>query len=332
MPNSLRPAVPAGSPMRRRIMNALTALVILGFAAWCVVSFGRDASAMRFESLVAHWPSVLAVAGLSLFNYVLRTWRWRTYLAHYGHPLPWGYCWLTYTAGFAFTLSPGKIGEMIRARYYQERAIPLSQITAAFFLERLIDLLVIIALCFFALASLGDNQHLVYGVGLFLLAMMVGLAVAPWDRWHQRAVAAAPRAGHGAVVKITRLMAEARGLLSLRLLGFALVLALAAWFAEAIGLKLIVDFVSEASIPWPSVVGIYAIAVAVGALSFLPGGLGPTEAIMVTLLSAAGLSLGEATLATLVCRLLTLWFAVLLGWTSVLLLRPATRNLQERKA
>jgi uncharacterized protein (TIRG00374 family) len=68
-------------------------------------------------------------------------------------------------------------------------------------------------------------------------------------------------------------------------------------------------------------VGIYAVAVLVGAVSFLPGGLGSTEAVMTTLLVARGFSVGDSIFMTLACRLLTLWLAVVLGWVAVWLLR-----------
>jgi uncharacterized membrane protein YbhN (UPF0104 family) len=59
----------------------------------------------------------------SLLNYVLRVVRWRWYLGRLGHPLTVGFSALSYVAGFAFTLSPGKVGEVGRARYYLESAL-----------------------------------------------------------------------------------------------------------------------------------------------------------------------------------------------------------------
>jgi uncharacterized protein (TIRG00374 family) len=60
---------------------------------------------------------------------------------------------------------------------------------------------------------------------------------------------------------------------------------------------------------------IYASTTIVGALSFLPGGLGVTEGAMTMLLvrGAVGLDGAAAFDATLLTRLATLWFAVLLG-------------------
>jgi uncharacterized protein (TIRG00374 family) len=51
----------------------------------------------------------------------------------------------------------------------------------------------------------------------------------------------------------------------------------------------------------------------VGALSFLPGGLGGTEASMVALLMLNNVAQSQAVAATVLIRLATLWFAVALG-------------------
>ena len=50
-----------------------------------------------------------------------------------------------------------------------------------------------------------------------------------------------------------------------------------------------------------------------GALSFLPGGLGSAEAVMVSLLTMNDMLLADAVAATVFTRLVTLWFAVILG-------------------
>jgi uncharacterized membrane protein YbhN (UPF0104 family) len=62
-------------------------------------------------------------------------------------------------------------------------------------------------------------------------------------------------------------------------------------------------------------------AIVVGALSFLPGGLGTAEAVMVALLVHHGYALPDALLMTLACRILTLWLAIGLGWLAVAVLK-----------
>ena len=50
-----------------------------------------------------------------------------------------------------------------------------------------------------------------------------------------------------------------------------------------------------------------------GAISMIPGGIGSSEISNITLLSINGVSSANAVLATLIIRLMTLWFATFLG-------------------
>ena len=65
--------------------------------------------------------------------------------------------------------------------------------------------------------------------------------------------------------------------------------------------------------------GIYALALLGGALFFLPGGLGGTEAFLFALLLRSGIDPAAAGAATVISRVTTLWFAVLLGWITLFL-------------
>jgi uncharacterized membrane protein YbhN (UPF0104 family) len=121
-----------------------------------------------------------------------------------------------------------------------------------------------------------------------------------------------------------RLALSARQFLAPGLLLSGLLMGLVAWGAEAVGLKLVADVVAPIELSIPAAMGIYAIAIIVGALSFLPGGLGSTEAVMAALLFAHGYTMPQAILLTLVCRLLTLWLAVVIGWLCVWALRGKT--------
>src|SRR5262249_10439976 len=121
--------------------------------------------------------------------------------------------------------------------------------------------------------------------------------------------------------KVASALAATRLLLRPGILLFGFSLALLAWMMEAAGFSLLSGMFPPAHIQATTAIGIYAFAVLVGGLSFLPGGLGSTEAIMTALLAGNGFSVGQALLITLSCRLVTLWLAVVLGWAAVLVLR-----------
>jgi uncharacterized protein (TIRG00374 family) len=312
----------APSPAWRK----LAAYVLMAvFLSWCVVGFRRDIAQIDLRPLQTGWPLVLAAGALSLFNYAMRVWRWSLYLGRLGHRFPLRFTALTFMAGFAFTLSPGKLGEMVRARYYQPRGLPVSAVTGAFFVERLLDLFVMILLAVAVLAELKAYQSFLWVAVALVGGLLAAVAVWPWALTAQtlgkRQAEGHTFPGQGAVLGVVRMMASARLFLSPGMLVVGLALGLLAWSAEAVGLKLVADVVGSTQLSVAGAMGIYAIAIIVGALSFLPGGLGSTEAVMAALLVAHGYATPQAILLTLICRLLTLWLAVVIGWLCVWLLR-----------
>lgn len=66
--------------------------------------------------------------------------------------------------------------------------------------------------------------------------------------------------------------------------------------------------------------GIYCVSILAGALTFIPGGIGATEAAMSLLLIALGMEASIAILASVIARAITIWFAVALGLLSMLIL------------
>lgn len=319
----MRPPLPEAvpTPYARHAKNLLVYGLFGLFAAWCLIGFRRDIAQIDLAPLQAGWHAVLLAGVLSLLNYALRVARWQLYLRRLGHALPWGFVSLTFMAGFAFTLSPGKLGEMVRARYYQPRGIPVSSVTAAFFVERLLDLLAMILLAAMVLTELAAYQAFLWVALALVGGLLATLALVPWPR--VQALLDARR--HGRLLKMAQgvvtMLSSARQFLSPGLLGLGLGMGVVAWGLEAVGLKLVGDVISATPLPLTSAMGIYAVAIIVGALSFLPGGLGSTEAVMAALLYAHGYTMPQAILLTLVCRLLTLWLAVLIGWVCVALLR-----------
>lgn len=297
--------------------------IILLFLGWCVVAFRTDIARINFSPVWAARDAIFIAALLSLVNYALRIARWTFYLSRLGHTLPLGFSALTYVAGFAFTLSPGKVGEMVRGRYYQKIGIPLSTTAAAFFIERLMDLLAMLALAFLAVSTSSAYSMLIWSAVAVIVLLLSALACAPWERisrWTEK-IDRFPAYLDRAVRGVLRTLLSARNLLTLPILATGFGIGLIAWGAEGVGLMILGAISPGVPLDWATATGIYSVAIIVGALSFLPGGLGSTEAVMIALLAAHGYPMSDAIVLTLVCRLLTLWFAVAIGWMTVAALR-----------
>jgi uncharacterized protein (TIRG00374 family) len=293
------------------------------FAAVCLYQLRGDLARLSLAPLSRAWDLVALAVLFSLLNYGFRIVRWQQYLTRLGRRLPLGFVGLTYVSGFAFTVSPGKVGEMARARYYSRLGVPVADVAGAFFVERLMDVLAMLVLAAL-LATAAPRYHAaMWSAGILVVAVLVTLSVTPWNaiaRWLESAhhlPRLAIRFGTGTF----KALGAARILLSPGTLLFGFLTGLAAWGLEGAGFSLLGSMFPAAHLSLTVGAGIYAVAILVGAISFLPGGLGSTEAVMAGLLTAQGFAVEDALLVTIVCRLVTLWLAVLIGWAAVYVLR-----------
>ncbi|QEP42187.1 UPF0104 family protein [Ectothiorhodospiraceae bacterium BW-2] len=308
------------------LKNLLSYGLIGLFLIWCVIAFYDDILQIEWRQLFSAPEAVAIAIGLSLFNYLLRSLRWQLYLRQLGYRFATAFVVKTYLAGFAFTLSPGKVGEMVRGRYYHQHGVAYTTTAAAFFVERLLDLLAMVTLVLLAVATATDYGWLI-GLTLGgLTALVAILIVTPWqrveERFDRRSVSLFSRLS----LPLIETLKGAQQLLTPKLLLGGLLLGVIAWGAEGVGLMVIGAMIPTITIDWATATAIYAVAIIMGALSFLPGGLGSTEAVMAALLVAHGYTLPDAMLLTLVCRLVTLWLAVAIGWGAVWQLRHSNRD------
>jgi uncharacterized protein (TIRG00374 family) len=299
--------MPPNLPLRAVLCSvALAALGYLGLSLW---AGWREVLA----AVVQVGPLVLiGLLALSLTNYLLRFLRWARYLALLDAPVAWRINLEVYLSGFALTTSPGKVGEMLRSVLLRVHGVPASASVAAFFAERFSDLLSILVLTAVGLWAYAPARPV---VGLALAGVVAALLLVQWtcliaaiDRW------AAARAQKWAkfVVQLCAVILHFRRCFGLSALAIGLAIGVVAWFAEGFGFWWLLVALGS-PLPLPTAVFIYAFAMLVGGLSFLPGGLGSSEAVMIALLVGNGFPAAAAVTATLICRLATLWFAVGLG-------------------
>ena len=250
----------------------------------------------------------LQVAALCGLNYALRGCRWRGWMAHYGRHFGRWQGLRLYLAGYAFTPTPGNVGEAVRGLMLAERPLSSAQGLAIFGAERLADLLCLLLLCLPALVwvmgqGLRPSAPAWLAVALFSLAGLALVVVGILLIFRARLLA---RLGW---------LAEAWACLALRPARW-LGLTLLAWAAQGLAVWLLCRALGL-DLPVLLASGFYALAMVAGALSVLPAGLGGTEAALTGLLVAYGASAPMALAITVLARLLTLWLAVGLGVLSL---------------
>lgn len=290
----------------------LATLGYLGFSFW--VGWQEVAHAAGRIGAIG---LVIAVC-LSLVNYVLRFVRWQFYLASLGHSVPWLHSLGIYIAGFALTTTPGKMGEMLRSVFLARSGVRYSKSIAAFFSERLSDLLAVMVLTLFGIASYPPGRPVVFalvaGAVFVLLVLHRPTLLDRVKQFIDRRLRGRVADFASGVVDV---VLHSRQLYRWTPLAWGLALGSVAWAAEAFAFHLMTQWL-ELGLVWPITFFVYAFSMIIGAISFLPGGLGSAELTMVTLLMLNRVEAPEAVALTVMIRVTTLWFAVLLGIIALL--------------
>ncbi|RMC99276.1 UPF0104 family protein [Aquitalea palustris] len=298
-----------------RPLLAFAALTACYLAA-LLISDARHDMFARLPVLASIMPTLMGMAFLSFF---LRYLRWNYLLRRAGHAQPFclGFC--IYLSGFAYTATPGKVGELIRIRYLQRLGIPHEQVLSAFIYERGWDLLVVLLLAMPGMLGAPLFPVLALFVGAVLLVLAILMRQ---PRWLGRLHARLRWSRCYRLYRLVRLLRRGiRG--GVRWLGWqdmtvAALAGLAAWALTATAFVCLVESLSP-GMSWWALFSSYPLAMLAGAASMLPGGIGSTESVIVASLLWHDASMATAVLAAVGIRFATMWFAVLLGMAAIVL-------------
>ncbi len=300
-------------------------LVLIGLAVWSDLPSLRDALG-RFDWRI--FPLVLAC---TLFNYVLRFFKWHYYVRRLGvRNLAASRSARLFVAGFPLAFTPGKVGEALKAVWLSEwTGLPFASGLPIVIAERISD-----GLAVMALSALGVFTYPQFWPGFLAIAVAVlgaivvsqirPLAVAVLNRLSRLPFVGPRVAGLRAFYESSYQLFRPLPLL------IAVGLGTISWLGEGVGFFLILRGLGLKPSFQLLTLAIFVLAFStvVGAVSALPGGVGAVEATLTGLLVMAihpARSLAGA--ATILIRLGTLWFGIALGllvWASTPILWKAT--------
>ena len=305
--------------MKRLFSRLVAGLVVgiavyIGFSIWLGV--GQVGDALR----AFRWRYAALACLLAAANYAVRFLRWQYYLRRVGvTTVRLGDSLQVFLAGFALTITPGKLGEAVKAVLLrQSHRIPMVKTAPIVIAERVTDLVALLLLALVGGTGRNvDPRFLIAGA----ILVAAGLVVVSVDPVAKAAIAIAGRLPvlRRFAHRFDDAHAHTAILLSPAPLVVTTLLASVSWFFECLAFYFVVRGFPGAHIDVLTATAFYAATTVAGALSFLPGGLGVTEAGMLALLRRAGIVKGVALAATFVTRAATLWFAVALGLPALLI-------------
>jgi glycosyltransferase 2 family protein len=317
--NAPRPSPTRSAVALRRVLLAMLLGVGVygGFAIWSGLGKMGDALA-RFQ-----WWAFAAACGLAFGNYLVRWLKWEFYLARLDiRGVGRTDSLLTFLSGFVLTVTPGKVGEVFKSVVlFETHGVPVARTAPIVVAERVTDVIGVVVLI--VLGSLGFSGGLLWA-GLGASAVFVLLVVVSSRKLSVALIGVLERLP-GPFRRIGPKLHEAYDSLATLVRPVNLIvptlLSIVAWSLECTALWVILQgFGQDTSFGLATF--FYATSTLVGALVPVPGGLGVTETSLKGQLQELGhVAPNTATAAMILVRFATLWFAVLVGFVSLSILK-----------
>lgn len=252
------------------------------------------------------------VLGLSLVNYLVRFVRWQYYLKALRIDVPRGESFGVFMSSLAMSVTPGKMGEVVKSYFLKTlNSVPYSKSAPIIFAERVTDFLALLIISLVGAYSIGQDKRFII---IFALVFIAGIGVIASRTLSMKIIRRAQRIHLISkwINPIETAYESSHTLLTGRVLATSLLLGLIAWFSECIGFLFVLGG-TDVHFKLLSASFIYSFSTVVGAISFLPGGLGVTDTSLAGLLILAKIPKDAAVAATFIIRGATLWFAVIIG-------------------
>jgi glycosyltransferase 2 family protein len=270
-----------------------------------------------------HYSAFFAALLLSSFNYGLRFLKWEYYLARLEvRGVPKLESLLVFLSGFVLTVTPGKVGEVFKSAVLAEtHGVPAVRTAPIIVAERLTDVIAVIALIVAGSSAFHGGLPwaiagtIAVGFGLTLILWRTpALALFGWlERPGGRLTSFAPKLREG--YEGLRIVATPSALL------WPTFLSIVGWGSEGYALFLLLRGFGCPVEPTLAIF-FYSTATLAGAIVPVPGGLGVAEAlIQEQLVHLGGVAEGPATASMILIRFATLWWAVVVGFAALALLR-----------
>jgi uncharacterized protein (TIRG00374 family) len=304
--------------MPTNLRRSILISVGIGLIVAVVLGFVSDIRQVGDSLRSFNWWVLPAVIGFTLFNYALRWLKWDYYLRRMGmgQGVSHAMSGLLFTSGMLMAVTPGKIGEVLKS--FLLKRINGTAVTASapiVLAERITDGLAMLLLMGFGLTFYPPAQPIFI---LLVILTIAGIVIVQNRRLSEALIGMVAKLPIGAKIapRLTTMYESTVQLLDWRILLVSTVISLLSWFGECVAMYyVLVGLGIEGSLHLLLIATfVFAASTLFGLVSFLPGGLGVSEASSTGMLALlVPMAAGPATVATIMIRFCTLWFGVSLG-------------------
>ncbi len=299
------------------ILRRLIPGLILGFFVFVGLGLLGDLKQVGEDLFTYHWEYFLIALGFTLFNYLLRFIKWHFYLGQIGvRGISVRQSMRLFVSGFPLAVTPGKVGEVLKGVWLRRISqIPIGRGISVVLAERISDGLAVMLLSTLGVFAYPQYWPAFITIFVLLIAVVILSQIRPAAYFLLELGDKIPLLNR-AMRSLREFYEGSFALFRPGATLLAVFLGTVSWLGEGVGFYyILLGLGFEPGLQLlVSAVFILSFSTVVGAASALPGGLGAAEvsiAAMMTLIFKKDPATVSS--ATLLIRLATLWFGVLLG-------------------
>ncbi len=303
-----------------RLKKNIVFYIIFSAVVYLILSVYADFNSLYNSLLKFNWTLIPILLFISLINFYTKFLKWDYYVNLLNIGLGKLDSLGIFLSSLALSLTPGKIGDFIKSYWVNQlNGYPVRKSAPIIFAERVTDFLSLVFLALVGALVFNHEVILVVITGMFFfgvtfLVSRKNLSLKLIDKLENIKLL------KNYVVKLRDVYLSSFVLLKPVPLTKMFFLSLISWLVECFGFYIILsNFDKEISIFLS--IFIYSFSMIVGAISMLPAGLGITEGSLTLMIIEQGFTKDNAVAVTLLIRLITLWFSILVGVISLMLYR-----------
>lgn len=306
--------------------------IVLGVAVliYLVLSIFTDINFLLKTIESFNWKFLPLLLLLSYLNYTSRFFKWHYYVKKLKIEIPIKLSFSIFMSGLAMSLTPGKMGEVLKSYMLKNNTgMPISKTAPIVFVERVTDFLSLVLLALVGAVTYN------YGIGATLTVGAVFITLVLVLSNKRASLKIIDLFGKIKFVnkqlnKLHEAYESSYNLLKLEPLVLMVLFSLVAWMFECLGFYFtLYNFNESVSLLFP--IFVYSFSTIIGSVTMLPGGLGVTEGSLTLMLAKNGFSNEAALASTFIIRTVTLWFALLVGIVHLFGYQKKYGEIQEEK-
>ena len=222
-----------------------------------------------------------------------------------------------FLSGLAFDITPGKLGALMKSQILKTSFnIPRTKTAPIVLVEKVYDLIGAILASIIGIIILGMDVYLIIIAILVLAMVFFFLYYRPASELFFKRVTKT-KFFSKYVENISEFDKTVQKSTNVKVATICILLAVTYWFIVSAAVYFTLIGFDINILDYLKVLSIYATSILLGAISFIPGGVGITEGALAGLFTLEGIDVSTALILSVIIRIFVLWYSVSIGFISL---------------